>query len=399
MSDLAPNRLLVGIDIGWSKRRRTCALALRGPADQRSGIAFGSNISVGVYTLEELLEELVRIVRAYPTLFESALVVIDGPVGPNIAPVPGRLLDGAFSRGGFARRAPAYALTHGSGVEMAQTTRRVLGALTDSVTAVRAWLGGPVPADVLVVAETNPTPAMALLLPQQEVASLPSRKHAKGLAGETIRAKSDWYWHLGGGAYAARILGQGAVAHEANHERRAALFALALAAGLARSPGAIAALGDQDGVYLVPAQVDQTWKADVERIGVAHGPVTFVAAQEAPPITATNVRPPLTPPAPRVTAPRTADMTIRVVMNDNGGLNVAANPWLSDVELPCVLCGPGGILLTVVSRFNRRSDMFRVEPSVLSVARSLGFEGAHLSKQTPVGFEAEQGGPPSPTTT
>ena len=78
-----------------------------------------------------------------------------------------------------------------------------------------------------------------------------------------------------------------------------------------------------------------------------------------------------------------AGQPVSIVLNDNGGLNLAANPWLRDVSAPCeVRMGP--VSFTVVGPFAGRVDMFRVRPSTLSVARSLEFGGDHLSKTASV---------------
>lgn len=262
--------LLLGIDVGWSGSRRSCALATTSPAVQHRARQFGSRIFVGLYSLKELLEELRRLTTAYSEAFQSAILVIDGPVGPKIDAVPYRRVDTAFSRGGFHNRAPAYAITHGAGLKLSRVTAEILHTL-DGLVPVCPWIGGARPSRGLVVAETNPTPAMALLLPQQKVPTLPSRARPKSLDGARIRAKSDWYWHLGAGAYTARVLGNASIATEKNHERRAALFTLALASALVNKVGcgnAVVALGDADGVYAVPSDIHETWAADVRRVGV-----------------------------------------------------------------------------------------------------------------------------------
>jgi hypothetical protein len=78
---------------------------------------------------------------------------------------------------------------------------------------------------------------------------------------------------------------------------------------------------------------------------------------------------------------------VRVVLNDNGGLNLAANPWLARVECPCRLRSRG-LAFSVVAPFNGRSDMYRLSPSALTLARALSFSGPHLSALSPVVFDA-----------
>ena len=277
-------RPLLGIDVGWSLRRRSCALATSSPIVQRRGSSAGPRAFVGQCSLTELLDELRWLATTYREALRSAVLVIDGPVGPEIDAVHDRGVDGAFARGGFHHRAPAYAITHGTGLRLSQVTAQILRSL-DEFVAVRPWLGGALPNDGLVVAETNPTPAMALLLPQQDIPSLPSRRQPKSVGGTRIRAKSDWYWRLGGGQYAARLLDDASIAAEVNHERVAGLFALALAWAMAYEAGdggSVTALGDANGVYIVPSEIDETWREDVCRVGVVYGDVRFSPRQVMP---------------------------------------------------------------------------------------------------------------------
>jgi len=225
-----------------------------------------------------------------------------------------------------------------------------------------------------------------MLLPQQDVDTLPTRRLPKYIDGRLISAKSDWYWRLGAGRFAARALRDESIAAETNHEYVAGLFALALASELARGEaGGIAALGDRDGIYLVASDIDESWTADVERIGIAHGHVTFSAHPIAPP--ATNVQTLVVPNVPEDDSAHERQDSVLVVLNDNGGLNVAANPWLEEVNIPCRL-EAGDMSFTVEAAFQRRTDMFRITPSAISLAKRLRFTGAHLSKATLVSFEA-----------
>jgi hypothetical protein len=238
-----------------------------------------------------------------------------------------------------------------------------------------------------VVAETNPTPALAMLLPQQDVDALPSRKNPKSIENNVIRAKSDWYWRLGSAHWVARILDDESIGQETNHERIAGLFALALASQLAKdSARAVAALGDSDGIYLVPSAVDETWKADVDRIGIAHGLVAFVRNQFAIADTSRVQTLRVQNVAENVEGPEGEDIVL-VVLNDNGGLNVAANQWLEEFSVPCRL-EAGELSFTVEAAFQSRSDMFRITPSAKTLAKRLHFDGEHLSKAAPVTFEA-----------
>jgi hypothetical protein len=98
--------------------------------------------------------------------------------------------------------------------------------------------------------------------------------------------------------------------------------------------------------------------------------------------------------APAETAPADADTvqdvgsSVRVVLNDNGGLNVAANPWLRRVDVPCRLCVGDRLTFSIEATFSGRRDMYRISPSALSLARQFGFGGNHLSGSTPLVFDA-----------
>jgi hypothetical protein len=79
---------------------------------------------------------------------------------------------------------------------------------------------------------------------------------------------------------------------------------------------------------------------------------------------------------------------VSVLLNDNGGLNAAANPWLIGAIMPLNVTSVTNVTFRVEGTFAARRDMFRVRPSALTIAKSLGFKGAHLSKQKPVMFMA-----------
>lgn len=320
--------------------------------------------------------------------------MIDGPVGPKLDAIPTRGVDAAFSRGGFKDRAPGYPITHSSGQDLALVTAGILHLLKGLGASLCPWLGGALPFDRFVVAETNPTPAMALLVPQQDIASLPSRSSPKYWDGAVVRAKSDWYWRLGAGRYASQVLGDPSIADETNHEGVAALFALSLAAGLAaygeNDRSAVAALGDKEGIYLVPSNIDESWKSDVDRIGIVRGIPHYHSSRVAsPPLSLTNLTETL-PEVARTTQTLTGGSghSILVVLNDNGGLNLLANPWLAAVDVPCRLRTRGGPTFTVVAKFSGRDDMFRISPSALTLARQLAFTGDHLSSYSRICVEA-----------
>ena len=95
-------------------------------------------------------------------------------------------------------------------------------------------------------------------------------------------------------------------------------------------------------------------------------------------------------PVPSASRPETSTRPghiVRVVLNDNGGLNVAANPWLTEIECPCHLTSQY-LTFCVEAPFRGRTDMYRISPSALTLAKGLSFAGDHLSSRKRVDFTA-----------
>ena len=95
-------------------------------------------------------------------------------------------------------------------------------------------------------------------------------------------------------------------------------------------------------------------------------------------------------PVPSASQPETSTRPshiVRVILNDNGGLNVAANPWLTELECPCHLTSQY-LTFCVEAPFSGRTDMYRISPSALTLAKGLSFAGDHLSNRNRVDFTA-----------
>lgn len=133
---------------------------------------------------------------------------------------------------------------------------------------------------------------------------------------------------------------------------------------------------------------------------VVHGTATAELATQQASIRADLPRRPPRPrsaghrlgssPIPGAPRPETATLpsrTVHVVLNDNGGLNVAANPWLAEIECPCHLASQH-LTFCVEAPFKGRTDMYRISPSALTLARRLSFGGDHLSRRNRVDFAA-----------
>jgi hypothetical protein len=120
--------------------------------------------------------------------------------------------------------------------------------------------------------ETNPVIGLAVITPMvEDVRQVPSRRRPVILNGSLVKAKSDYYWMLGGGQRVAEVLGHRAVVDEKDHELRAGLFCLGVAvqlAGEASDNSRPICVGDPvTGTYIVLGPIHSDWKSEMLRIG------------------------------------------------------------------------------------------------------------------------------------
>jgi hypothetical protein len=234
--------------------RRSCGLAIWA-ADAPTGDGWKVYGDASIAAKNFKLSEFLPLLRQASDLLANAVVVIDGPIGPNGMPTVNRMIDRACSRNGFRGRVQPNVIEAGSTKPFLDATYAVISALGSA----SLWFGAePFPSGGAVHAETNPTVALALMIEQQPVSSLPSRSRPLPVPNSVreVRAKSDWYWALGGRTAVASALSVECQA-ERDHERVAALTCLSLAAqlaGEARDGTRAIAIGDPQGIYVVPEQ-------------------------------------------------------------------------------------------------------------------------------------------------
>jgi hypothetical protein len=392
-------RAFLGIDVGWSLRRPSCGVAWAGvdvPALRRfqrePGIGL-ANCTLG--NLEDRL--LTPLLDLHGNGYDQLVIVVDGPVAAVGAPKDDRSIDSRCARGGFIGRAQSFSLASPSGRLFVDATNRILDMVRTRLTpgGVAPWMGGALDHRAsAIIAETNPTVAMALLLPQQPLGDarypIPSRKRAVVIPDHgAVRAKSDYYWYLGARGIAAELLAAPWVSGERHHERVAGLFCLALARALAGDAPAgpdVVAIGNQDGVYLSLARIDRTWQQDVEAVSVHWGKPTWT---DTPPVYPAGVTLFAVPVAQRTREQDDRDADLRVehegdlslVLTDNGGLHANVNPWLLHVPESCTVTLSGLSRGVRITRPATPTAPWRVEPTALSLARELnGFDGPHLHR-------------------
>ena len=371
--------LLIGLDVGWSEKRRPCGLAVLGAPLEEAGMVTYGDVSAIALFKRDVARVLSPAVQRALGDGRRVLVVADAIVGPHRVPRAVRRVDAECSRAGFSGRAQSYPATQDTGRQLSITLHEILDELTaGSGARGTLWLGdGPLPSSGVVVMETNPTTSMALALPMADRGSLPTRSAPRRLSdGTLVRAKSDWYWRSGAGEVASEMLAEPAVGHEYHHERVAGLWCLALAREL-ESSGTVALLGDRLGAYLV-GSIDPSWAADVRRVGVQWGQVHLVprkfASLDSVPEHVLDLSAPQA--SPTATSGFAADDpgddalrgdVVRVHFTDIGGLTRKANGWLDSVEVPCRLRLRGKPALDVtVTRFAPPNDrsQFKMSPTI-----------------------------------
>ena len=124
----------IGIDIGWSERTKSCALAIRGCEPNpvptswtRYTPTVGSDSThVGLFRLKELLQFLPEFLAQFKDRVSDMVVVVDGPLGPGGPPSENRHVDSAFCRGPFNGRMQPSLVTSKDGPKYVAVTRDVL---------------------------------------------------------------------------------------------------------------------------------------------------------------------------------------------------------------------------------------------------------------------------------
>jgi len=397
--------VVIGLDVGWSEIKKSCAIAVEGltvPQNESSWKAYHGGarpLAVGLFRYCDLITQIQKVFATIGKGPHRGIVVLDGPIGPNGQPSQNRSVDSQFTRGEFHGRMQPSPVEGESGRHYTAVTDSIVkclfrGAGVDYNAGL--WDGAAV-GNRFCVYETHPTVGLALLLPQQNIETLPSRKRPRRITASTtvhseantpfVRAKSDWYWQLGAGQWIAQqALDCKSVGRETNHERVAGLYCLAVAKLLSEAPQNVVAVGADDGVYVIPAVVDNSWENGLNRIGILRGTLAptdqkqYALAMSFPPVAVEN-----SPTCDESDDAEKGDETI-LILNDDGGVWVQHNDWLEGLE-PIV----------VVQALDEHGERIRLQQSAredgtqwcpqstehktLQLAKRRGFNGDHLSKE------------------
>src|SRR5262245_22644391 len=89
----------VGIDLGWSEKKKSCAVAVEGlsrcdRAAQWKTYEGGQRpVAVGLFRYSELLETMRELIDSLGERRRSTTVVVDGPIGANGLATQNRWVD------------------------------------------------------------------------------------------------------------------------------------------------------------------------------------------------------------------------------------------------------------------------------------------------------------------
>lgn len=369
------NRAIIGIDIGWSVTRASCGVAvvnsnLSVPKD----IRYPGNLRCARMTLADLLDLGSRW-RREPRGLGSPIIVIDGPLGRSGPPTRNRRIDAACASGGFKGRCQPMPIEHPSSAEFIRATYDVLHSLG---AADKTWIGGELSVDDTVVIETNPTVALAVSVEMQRVCNLPSRRRARPLKVDgverLIRAKSDWYWEIGGDTAVWKSLNIRDVPSEHDHERVAALTCAAIGSEFASGSGV--AVGDECGVYGLLRNIDTSWASDLSAIGLVgatpsygHFPALEGIDEQVPVMAVPSAQYTSASCGPSEDVDWRRGDCVDLLLCDSGGINEAQNGWLAgckspiELELDLPACSIRRITLSHGLGRQRNPDQWVISPT------------------------------------
>jgi hypothetical protein len=237
---------LLGIDVGFSKSRRT------------TGIAWGAG---GKFGAAKTHTDWERRQQHIPAVGKFTTIAIDGPLVPLGSPNNlDRLCERLFIRGAFQSRCKPGLSSHGYGLDLrraaAETAAQVLHLAAPTFNVEKAIRSGT------LIVEAFPNAFLGVLLP--------GARYAMPAAGK--RKKFDWlYDHAVDAGVFHQIMAAldwdngdllNAILVERDHEKRAAYICLLTAACAALGKSEV--VGDELGgwFWLPPFELWATWACD-----------------------------------------------------------------------------------------------------------------------------------------
>ncbi len=400
--------LLIGIDVGWSEKKASCAFAVCDPYGRISWPDSTTQYGSGTHQVHcrrfkhrdliAFLETVVEVSRSY----ERTVVILDGPLGSPDRPQKNRQVDSEFRRGGFYQRMLPMDIESRDGETYVNATYEIAECFEKSV-PVWPFQSGSSP---IVLAETNPTVGLALMTEKHDVNSLPSRKRplmppSSKEEERAILAKSDFYWRIGGSQVCGAILNCPEVQKESDHELVAGIYCLTVACALDENQAM--ACGADDGVYVFPSRVHSDWENDLNGVGTIAGSICIFDEEVAKPDFSAWTkakRGKLDDADSQESAVEEAHDELackgdvaRLLLNDNGAVHPKHNDWLYGVSSPVtVRFLSDGTLVTLCQAENNNSNkQWKIdgEDKANALAESQGLVVKHLSNKNSISIEVE----------
>lgn len=389
-------QIRIGIDIGWSENQRSSGVAILGATPDATVLRMknyssylcedSTSIHCFLFRHTELLEFLTEFRLKCGAKLNEAIVVIDGPIGNKGKPTANRQVDSGFRRGTYRNRMQPVDIESKDGPVFVDATYRVIAALGVDKQRLVPWKNSP-NSENIQVAETNPTVGLALLSAPQpcDPGQLPTRKRPLEVDGKKYRAKSDWYWSIGGASVVATILRSPSVRRETHHERQASLYCLATAESIANSEAV--SVGDDSGIYAFPNGISEGWQKPIQGIGIVAGELHSVEVSEIP---EKFLHPKVQAAVNHNDGKKKPDHTagdnpkgdeVDLYLTDNGGVHETVNEWLSTLNGPIKLHSLDEHQETIeLSESPKNPSMWIVRPTAHTLAKRRGFADGHLKK-------------------
>jgi hypothetical protein len=272
-----PRHWPLGIDIGWSPRK--CSMAVASTIDVFTPFdvipaVVSADPMYPLFAWEDKFTNVCEWVSRLPRELRAlAVVAVDGPIGPQGRPAIQRYVDRACQSGQCHRRCPPASVT-GGGQKLVQATYAFVEKLCDGLEVRQLFKAQPPPLGEACLLEVNPTVGLAWLVNSvEDPMELPARKRLIERNGRRFKQKSDYYWAVGASGCVADDLRCPEVAQVQHHERESALYALAVALCMVRGePSKLYAIGKltgrDGGVYHMLGPIHESWRDEYRRIGL-----------------------------------------------------------------------------------------------------------------------------------
>ena len=377
------NFIEIGIDVGWSEKRKSSCIAFiskENPFDPSLNQFIANNfkryntnnahlfIYIGLFKKTPFNDFLNTLGTYFRNSKMKAILVIDGPLGRHQRPINNRNIDSFFRRNEFYNRMQPNDVTGANGQLYVNVTYEYLSSLTGNNNPLPNWVEFLDEQRCFYIDETNPTVGLGLMLPPQDINNLPSRNNRRLVRGRLISAKSDFYWVEGANDIVAKLLDTPDINHfnEVNHEIVATLYCLCSARAIKLSRHI--SIGNDNGIYNFPCQIDADWSAIIANRINADNNIDIVSGQFCNNSEEENFS--------------VNGDDVDLILNDNGAIWEKHNTWLltcdNEVEVETLNFN---IPIIRFIKSDNNNYLWTCDPTPLALARQFQPDLNHLSNK------------------